>query len=121
MSLKVFLYILGVLLIVGVVYVSYVVSMNFYYTQQVLEIWSNNVGYTEQDGDTKDFSSYYLSFDRNSGGFFNHVHFVSVCFPSMQPCYVLKKNGKHSEPYYVDVSMPPELLVNEMKMRYYAF
>ena len=120
MSLKVFLYILGVLLIVGVVYVSYVVSMNFYYTQQVLEIWSNNVGYTEQDGE-QGFITHYLSFSRTNGEFFNHVHFVSVCFPSMQPCYVLKKNGKHSELYYVDVSMPPELLVNEMKIRYYAF
>ncbi len=115
---------LSLLIILNLYLVTFYYNENHenVFIQKIIQGWNNktNGGYIKLDKNARYKDDYYLSIDNyhdNDG----HIHLIKTCDQSDFLCYIIKKDNKHSELYFINENKNTFHVVNEMIENYNNF
>ena len=101
--------------------------VTFYYNenvfiQKIIQGWNNktNGGNIRLDKNGLYKDDYYLSI-HNSKDDDSHIHLIKTCDQSDFLCYIIKKDNKHSELYFINENENSFHIVNNMIENYNNF
>ena len=112
---------LSLLIILNLYLVIFYYNKNVF-IQKIIQGWNNktNGGHIRLDKNGRYKDDYYLSID-NYHDNDDHIHLIKTCDQSDFLCYIIKKDNKHSELYFINENKNVYGIVNEMIENYNNF
>ena len=115
-----------IILLLSLLIIINLYLVTFYYknvfVQKIIQGWNNktNGGNIKMDKNARYKDDYYLCID-NYHDSDSHIHLIKTCDQSDFLCYIIKKDNKHSELYFINENKNSVQIVNEMIENYNNF